>query len=309
MRYSGGIVNRVLAVAATVFCVATAMPRIAAANDDAGPAGSVLAIRREVPKILANRMGGDGSVSVMRVVTDGTHAVAIWQGGGNVGFVVMRERNGLWWLQAYADHPPHRNEWTGLQSSPPSGAFCGSGANPTPAATDLVDRFAFPLALAQSAAAAYAESGAPSPLIIALKGGGTLIRPRYVDCVTYEFPGAMVDGYALDLHGQYSQESMPSMTARNATPESENKISDLVDLTISSSVSLENFKLDLWCPWLLNPASRYTLKLRLPDGSEQLVAGSLDNTNNLHFVLPPIPIVPLAVTHGTISVDPPATQR
>jgi hypothetical protein len=128
-----------------------------------------------------------------------------------------------------------------------------------------------------------------------------------VDCDTYRIPYAAVDGYALSLAGAFTRDAMPSMTARNATPESETRIADLVDLTISSSEPLRDVRLDVWCPWVLNPASRYTLLLQLPNGQKQLVAGSLDNANNLHFVLPPIPIVPLAVTHGTISADPPAT--
>lgn len=286
--------------------VAFTAQAVCAAND-LGPPESVAAIRREVPKLLANRMGGDGSVSVTGVVTDGVHAVAVWQGGGTAGIVVMRERNGFWWSQGFATHPPHRSEWTPLNASPPTSSYCGSGDNPAPVASDLVDRFAFPVALAKSAAVAYAEPGLPSPKAISVKGGGTLVIGRYVDCVTYRVPSAQVDGYALNLDGLFSSDRMPSLTVTNATPESAIRIAHLVDLTISSSEPLAASKLNVWCPWPLDPASRYTLKLRLTNGREQLVAGSLDNANNLHFVLPPIPIVPLAVTRGTISVDPPAT--
>lgn len=289
-----------------VILVALALAVAATPPTDLGPPQSVAAIRTDVPKLLANRMGGDGSVSVTDVVADATRAVAIWQGGGNVGIAVLQKRNARWWLMAYALHPLKRNEWTDLKTTAPTNLYCGSGENPAPAADVLTKRFAIPPSVAQSAAASYAESTPASPMAIATSPRGTLVRGRWVDCATYPVPYAAVDGYVLDLAGMFTREAMPALTASNATPESETSIARLVHVTISSSEPLPPSTLNVWCPWPLDPTSRYTLTLRLTNGREQRIAGSLDNANNLHFVLPPIPIVPLAVTRGTISVDPPA---
>jgi hypothetical protein len=271
---------------------------------DIGPAQNTAAIRRAIPKLFADRMGG-ASVSVNQVFANETRGIALWTGGGNGGIAVMQKRNGLWWLMAYAMHPPHPNEWTEISTKPPVSTYCGSGDNAPPAPADLMKRFGLSPRLANTAAAAYSDTIPANSMPAAYNGSRRPAGNRTVYCDIYSYPGASVDGYSLDLTGSYPG-GMPSLLAVNATPESATAIAALVHLTIASKAPLPGLKLHVWCPWVLEPASRYTLTLHLRDGSTKSVTGIVDSENNLQFVLPTLPIGPVDATHGTISVDPPA---
>lgn len=251
-----------------LLCLAAALGAGAAAAraDDFGPRQAVHDIRHDVPILLAH--WHNEPIRVENVVAVGLDAVATWYGPIHSGIVVMHRRSDRWWMRQYGIITVSTED-----SRPPD--IASAMHVPVSAATIFMQHIA-----------ALRDGYAAQPL------PGTDCREKcgpamhsatdffYLTLTFTETPPVASAIFA--FHGRAAtQAEMPPAEGQNGL-----YYFDISSDVTSPKLTLSDATMDVWFPFVLDPADKYVLWLGFVEPEIQRLPGTLKD-NVLHFALPP----------------------
>jgi hypothetical protein len=267
---------------------------------DLGPTPSVSAIRHSLPLLLAGSLGSDTHKLVVEwVVVDQRDAVAAWRAAGNRGVVVLQLRQGRWWWRAgAAGSSSLPGGWTSMQA-PGNVTACGANASGPPTADQLFQQgFVSKKLAAELTPRLRTTPSKSAPLVICDLAYAYFVRD------TSEVYGAVlshkellpVPPYAVHLAGRIP-EDWHKPHVRGAS------VYYVFNLSVEQPVPIlfrtDSTSLDVWFPYVLPKAPRFTLTVRNVAPEITGVRGTLED-NTLHFLLPPFTLPANNVAHGQI---------
>jgi hypothetical protein len=240
----------------------------------AGPPSGADAIRTQLPVILTVRFSDAESVVVDGVVTEGADGYAVYKSGGKFGYAVMHLRDGKWWLLANGERLDSAGNWTD-QTGDEIATSCVSIPVRRPSAQELIDRYNFSSALAESAIALLDLPPPPTP--IPGKNASLLNPGMHIDCI------------------------LPAPQATNGKPANFWLVASSADpthivsttVTATAQTKAEGASVEVWAPYALDASKEYVLTVGAPAQNPQRILGWVAR-NTLHFVVPPIAGVPNA---------------
>jgi hypothetical protein len=276
-----------LAIAAVVLAAAIALPVEAA---DVGPRQDVRAIRHDVPILLASQVSENAPAVVDDVVIEEDAAIATWRSGGAVGIIGLSRRRNRWWAGGIV----RQAEW-GWRSSMPFDVPCT--AIHRLRSIEVLQRLGVNGELLSRAIAlstrlqSFVRSEGASPFY-----GGCTVDAYSVS----EYPVVFdnFDGYAAHFALAFLPDRKwnVKVTSAQSRAPTDAELSPAPGVSAYYILSMRRqdgtapsypagSSLDVWFPFVLDPAVRYTFELRFVTPSIDGSPGTLQN-NVLHFGLP-----------------------
>jgi hypothetical protein len=300
-----------LVLAASLPVALTTTPALAS---DAGPPAAVVAIRHDLPLLLAapfEDMNVRTKPAVDWVVTDGRDAIATWHAAERRGIVNLHLRSGRWWWRAAAVKTTNDSEapWTRMRTPGIDLEDCEGLTFPDPpsASSLLAEGFigkALALELSSRLPATHTSNivgGStcdPNPHYLVSTTGGseaTFIHREGYLATWFTWYGRTAavpeggtaqssDGYyafTLTARRDNSEEGMQRLVHSTFEP----LFDSLLPTPPPTLTFSGNSTIDVWFPHILEKQKRYVLNISNVTPQIDGVAGTLRN-NVLHFVLP-----------------------
>jgi hypothetical protein len=280
----------------------------AARADDVGPTRGIREVRGALPVMLARRLHATGNTTPVRtvdVVVDKDRALASWTAGDASGLVYLEYRLARWWMKAEANTFDDDGDW----SFEPAGSLplCRDlhASGPTSAeligpdfaiARDLVDlarSHVTQIARADALASVPHASRAASILTSSACTVSPVTGDDYQATIA-EPPRATWKPLDPTFHGRAPTDGEMNGAGADAIFFFSRDIDGAKGFSFPAHT-----KLDIWCPFVLDPEVRYSLTLV---GGDPIV-GPIDGTmsdNTMHFDLPAFSAAPGAELRGEI---------
>jgi hypothetical protein len=265
--------------------------------DDRGPAGTVAAIRRDIPLLLASQLGPDRSKLVVDwIVADKGEAVAAWHAAGDRGVVVLHFRSGRWWWRAAAVTTPDASGyWTPMRAPGEEVGSCFADSPGPPSAHDLVVAGFITESLAADLSNRL-RAAAPRPFVY----HECLPNAHYYEDTGVSYDARLFDKELLPVRPVLTGRVPEDWRRRGARGA---KVYYVFDLSGSESMPLlfrtDSATFGIWFPYVLPLQTRFTLSLRGVNPEVRAIPGNLKD-NLLHFDLPAFTLPPGSVARGEI---------
>jgi hypothetical protein len=269
-----------------------------ARTDDRGPTGTVMAIRHDIPLLLASQLGPDRSKLIVDwVVADNGEAVVAWHVAGDRGVVVLRFRSGSWWWCAAAvTTPDAAGYWTPMRTPGEEVGACFADSPGPPSAHDLVMEGFIGKSLAADLSNRL-KAAAPRPFV-------------YHECFPnahyYEDTGVSYDARFFDKELLPVRPVLTGRVPENWRKPGARGANVYYVFTLSGSESTPLlFRTDsatfrIWFPYVLPLQTRFTLSIHKVNPEVRAVPGNLKD-NVMHFDFPAFTLPPGSVVHGEIN--------
>jgi hypothetical protein len=279
---------------------------------DAGPAAAVVAIRHDLPVLLAAPFEDERTKpTVDWVVTDGQDAVATWRAEGRRGIVNLRLRYGRWWWRAAAVKTTGDSEapWTRMRTLGIDLEDCEGLTFPDPPSPSSLLAEGF----IGKALARELSSRLPATHTSNIAGGSTCDpNPHYLVSTTGGSEATFIhregylatwftwDGRTAAVPEDGTAQSSDTYYAFTLTARRDNSEEGMQRLVHSAFKPLfdsflptppptlafsRNSTIDVWFPYVLAKQDHYALSISNVTPGIAGVPGTLKN-NVLHFVLP-----------------------